>query len=435
MSESARPTGALREFGSHPPLSPPPPDEDVNLAQYVTALQRRWKFLVVATLVGGLTGAVASTLRPVLYEGVTTLLVVPPSRATTVLVNPATFRAMLENGTIALQVINELRLTEPPHQLTAQTFLERNLAVEEVRGSNIMRVRVTLGDPQIAADASRRVAHKALALAQQLNEQEGTSLQEQLKNHLTDANNRMALAEKNLLAYQQEAQLELLKEDTQAMLKERGDLLKLLIAIESEKARLESAEQEIKRQDRVLSVTRAPAIEEALRRAQQQEDRNAGKASKAGSSADPEMLDLTNPFMNPVYQTLDFQIATSRSRLAALEQERRQLVDVRKLGGSELARLKELYRRQIELTRLQTTFDLTKKVFSDLTVRYEQSRTESLGSSPQLQLVDEAIAADRPLSRRRGQWAALGAATGFLAAGLIALLLDSRQRQVRAAST
>ena len=51
---------------------------------------------------------------------------------------------------------------------------------------------------------------------------------------------------------------------------------------------------------------------------------------------DPQHLDLTNPFVNPVYQTLDFQIATSRTRIAALERERDELINVKKLGGKEL---------------------------------------------------------------------------------------------------
>jgi uncharacterized protein involved in exopolysaccharide biosynthesis len=369
----------------------------------------------------------------VLYEGVTTLLVVPPTKATTVQMNPATFRAILQNGSIVLQIISELRLTEPPHRVTAQEFLEKSLVVEEEGGTNVVRVRVKLRDSHIAADASRRLAQKALALARQLNEQEGSSLQEQLKNHLNDSKNRMSTAEKDLLAYQQQAQLELLEADTQAMLDERSDLLKLLVAIESEKARLSTAEQEIKRQDRVLSIARSPGAEEALRRVQQQ-DPSEDRSARGGSSADPEALDLTNPYMNPVYQTLDFQIATSRARVAALEQERRQLIDVRKLGGKELARLSELYRRKIDLGRLQTNYDLSKKVYSDLAMRYEQSR-ESLGNSPQLQLVDEAIPADRPLPRRRLQWAALGSATGLLVAGLLALLLESRQRLPRPAVT
>ena len=294
----------------------------------------------------------------------------------------------------------------------------------------MIRVRVRLSDPKLAADASRRLSLKAIDLTRTLNDREGTTVQAQLKEHLTSATARLADAEKTLLGFQQRAQIELLKEDTNAMLEERGDLLKLAIEIESEKSRLAASEQEIKRQDRVLSVGRSIGAEQAMRRgaaARPAADGGANSAS-ADASANPEALDLTNPFVNPVYQTLDFQIATSRTRLAALEQQRRQLVDVRKLGGDTFSRLSELYGRQMELARLQTAFDLAKKVHTDLSVRYEESRTTVLGNSPLLQMVDAALPPDRAVSRRRGLLTGFGLAAGLLAASLVVLMRDGLAR-------
>lgn len=369
-------------------------------------------------LVGAVGGAAiafgAASARPILYEGVTSLLVAPPARPSptggSFPITPATFKAVLESQSIAAAVIQETGLNQAPHNLTPQSFLERALVVEDERGANIVRVRVRLREPAVAADASRRVAAKAITLTRQLTEQEGTSIQQQLGRHLTDASQRLAAAERELLAYQQEAQIELLKEDSQALLDERGELLKLVISIESEKARLQAAEAEIKKQERFLSVRRALGAEEALRRTDQTTD----------------VLDPSNAFINPVYQSLDYQIATSRAKLAGLDQQRRQLVEVRNVAGKELTKLSELYRRQIELARLQSTFDLAKRIHGELVVRFEESRTQALGNSAQLQVVSDAIPPDRPMARRRGQWSALGFITGLLAAGLVALLLESR---------
>ena len=398
--------------------------------------------------------------RPVLYEATTTLLIASPVKTPGAQANPQTFRAILENASLAAQVITELALGAPPHTLSPQGFLERALTVETVAGSNVVRVRVKLRDPKLAADASRRLSQKAIGLTRELSEQEGAAIQDQLKTHLTSAAERLASAEKDVLAYQQRAQVEVLKEDTDAMLDERGDLLKLVVAIESEKARLAAAEKEIARQERVLTVGRSVPAEEALLRA---DARNAIEEARPPAEPrrprdpDPkprsldekesaavrpvprvperpqpslaeesESLDLTNRFINPVYQTLDFQIATSRARLAALEQQRRQLMDVRKLGNDGFARLSELYSREIELARLRTGFDLAKRIHSDLTVRYEESRTLAFGNSPQLQLVDAALPPDRPLSRGLVRLLALGLAAGFLGAGFLALLWESR---------
>ena len=428
-------------------------NDEIDVHWYVETIQRRWQWVLAASLIGALAAFAYATTRTVLYEAVTRLMIAYPTRTATAAVSsPEAFTALVENASLASQVIQELHLDQPPHNLTPQGFLERALIIEPVASTNVLLLKVRLQDPALAADASRRLAQKAIAFTRALSQQEGSTMQEQLQAHLETAASRMAAAEQALLAFQQTAQVELLREDTQAMLDERGDLLKLVIAIESEKARLAAAEQEIKRQAPVLTVGRAVGSEEALRRMEARNNADAERMAPAATvearldarpgapagvqarapdrdtAADAESLDLTNPFVNPVYQTLDFQIATSRTRLAALEQERRQLVDVRKLGADAFSRLSELYRRQIELAHLQTNFDLAKRIHSDLSVRFEESRTTSLGTSPQLQLVDPAIPPDRPVSRRRALLAVVGFLTGFLIMSLFVLTREGWER-------
>jgi uncharacterized protein involved in exopolysaccharide biosynthesis len=145
---------------------------------------------------------------------------------------------------------------------------------------------------------------------------------------------------------------------------------------------------------------------------------------------DPQLLDLSHPFVNPVYQTLAFQIATSRTRLAALERQEREMVVVRKLGNNRFDELSDLYRRTAELARLETNMDLAKQVYETLTVRYEQSRAESVDGMVQLQIVDAAVTPERPLSRKRAQAGVLGLIVGLVVAGIAALtrgLLDDRR--------
>jgi uncharacterized protein involved in exopolysaccharide biosynthesis len=437
----------------------PSDDEDIiDLGWYVRALQRRWKLAVAGAIVGGGLGFWYASYQPLKFQGVTTLLVVPPAQPTGAQINPATFQAIVENATLASQVIDELKLQG---EVTLQAFLERALTVEEVRGTNIVKVKVTLSDPKLAAEASHRLAQKAIVLTQQVSQQEGVSIQDQLKNHLNDAQDRVQKAQQELLDYKQRAQVDLIKEDTDAMLKERGDLLQLVVDIEAERARLAAAEQEIKRQQPVLSVARVPSAEDALRRsagdalqrstddalrrsAEDAQRRSAEETPKPIAAderrppeptpargaepphrttqpppkveADPQHLDLSNPFVNPVYQTLDFQIATSRARIAALEKQRDELIDVKKLGGKELAQLSELYQRQINQARLQANYDLATRVYGDLAVRYEQSRTQPLGNAAQLQVVDDAIPPDHPVARKRLQFAVYGAAVGLMGA-------------------
>jgi uncharacterized protein involved in exopolysaccharide biosynthesis len=433
-------------------------DEDASVVdRYIWAIRRRWLLIAAGAVIGGIVGFSVASRQPLRYQGTTTLLVVPPSQPGGAPINPATFRAIVENATLAAQVIDELKLEDV---YTPLRFVERALTVDEVRGTSIVKVNVTLDDPTTAAEASRRLARKAIALTQQISQQDGASIQAQLKDHLNDAHRRLQAAEKELLTYKQTAQVELLERDTDAQLEERDDLLRLVVNIEAERARLEAALAEIKRQQPLLSAARMPDAEAALRRAaaaaavaeQKREpvrnpdaDRK-GEADRKGDTdprretdrkgetgregeVDSQHLDLSNPYVNPVYQTLDFQIATTRTRIAALERERDELLNVRKIGGRELSQLSELYRRQIEQERLQANFDLATRVYDDLALRYEQSRTQPFGSTAQLQVIDEALPPDRPVARRRLQSAAFGGALGLAGLVLVVLLWETLARR------
>ena len=104
------------------------------------------------------------------------------------------------------------------------------------------------------------------------------------------------------------------------------------------------------------------------------------------------------------------------------------MINVKKIGGKELSRLSELYRGQIEQARLQANFDLALRVFSELSLKYEQSRTQPLGNLAQLQVIDAAITPDTPLSRHR-VWRALSfGSAAFLVATLAVALAAGRRR-------
>jgi uncharacterized protein involved in exopolysaccharide biosynthesis len=148
---------------------------------------------------------------------------------------------------------------------------------------------------------------------------------------------------------------------------------------------------------------------------------NAGEMPEGGVSP----LDLSNPFINPIYQTLAFQIATSRTRLAALERQQHELIGVRKLSAGRFQQFSDLYRKQTEVSRLKDAYDIARRAYADVALRYEQSRAQSIGDTVQLQIVDPAIPPDRPLPRKRVQSAGLGFTAGLLLASLVALVLGT----------
>lgn len=451
-------------------------EDELDFTRHLRIFTRHKLLLFSGALLGALVGLAISMTRPARYEAVTTLIAHLPPRPGTGGVDRATLRAFIENQTLAGQVIEGVGLNQAPHHLTPQRFAAEALRVEEIAGTNLFRVRVQLGDPALATEASRRLAREAVALNKRVAGDAGGVLRNELKPHLAEAAERLTTAEQQLVSYQREAQIELLRADSNALLDERGELFRLLLDIESERARLKTAEGELRGRKAVLSAERLPNAEEALRRAasleaeefQQRQptspletsprkngradDRSRADGTVAGrrpdvpagsgqrqagtaqaepplprpgerGTVDPNALDLSDPLVNPVYQTLEFQLATSRARLAALESHRAELM--RKAGGPKLKELTSLYERHVELARRQNEYELAEEVFHDVSLRYEKASTDLVGSSAYLQIIDEAVHPDRPMPRKRVQTIMLGLLCGLIAAAGLAVARDS----------
>jgi uncharacterized protein involved in exopolysaccharide biosynthesis len=118
---------------------------------------------------------------------------------------------------------------------------------------------------------------------------------------------------------------------------------------------------------------------------------------------------------------LDYQIALSRTKLAALERRRRELGGALRLGSEELASLAARHPQAIQLRRLETERELAQTVYA---VQSERARLQDASASARLRLIDNAIEPTAPLPRHR----ALGVIIGALAAFAIALIvLATRQ--------
>ena len=376
-----------------------PDDPDVvEIRWYARFVRRHWRIALAAGALGGALGFGYTALQPPVYEGVTTLLVVPRTLPSGVQINPPTFSSIARSGTLVAQVIDELKLQ---NEVTPQAFLERALEIEEVSGTNIVRIKVRLDAPKAAAEASRRLAAEAVGLTQQMTEDQGASALDQLKHQVSESSDRLQKVEEALLTYKRRVQPELLRRDADTLLKERADLMQVVVDLAAERARLATAEQEFKRQAPVLSMAGAPAGDELAPRS----------------------------IANPVYVALDSEIATSRAKIAALERQQDDLMNVRKVGGKELAKLSELYQGEVELARLQADVDLARRLYDDVALRYEQSRAEPLITTPPLQILDNALPPDRPISRKRLQYGLAGAAAGVAGALLVALMWESQGRR------
>lgn len=387
-------------------------EEEIDLGQYLRPLRRHWMMIAGACLLGAIAGLVVSARRPTLYEASTTVLVQQAASGEAF----STARALLRNYTLASEIVKEVGLASEPYRITAQGFINDALVVEESGGTHLLNVKVRLADPALAAKASYLLSTKAVQLNRQVATEGNRAVRDQLKVLLDDASRRLDAAEQELLAARTQARLEVAKKDSELMLDGRGAAQQIAAQIASEKGRLAAAEEELTHHEPVLSTPRAPRAEEALRQSDAAQRR---ARDPADLDAPP---DLSNPFVNPVYQTLQFQIAMGRARLAGFERERQQI----SAAGGRAGEITQLYRNELAIARLENNYDLVKRVYSDLAVRYEQSRVDSVGNMVQLQIVDPATPPDRSMPRKRLESSLLGLAGGFFLASIIAVFAMPR---------
>jgi uncharacterized protein involved in exopolysaccharide biosynthesis len=394
-------------------------DDELNLREYVVVLWR-WKYVITAVMiVFALAGFLVSRSLTPLYQASARLIInnsktgdqVTQLSAATI----AGHRALLQSPVLAQRVVKEMGLDAPPHNFTPQTFLNGAVSSEVLGITNILIVHVTLSDPELAAKTATAFAKSAVDLAQQLNQEETLSARDIIKIQVDESEKRMASARVALEAFQKEAQIELLRKDVDAILGQRGALLALLVEIESERARLAMAESQLSKATRVDTVRRSVVTDPAMTEAARNRD-------GADRPANVLPLEMRNEFINSVYETLEGQVAVSRTRLAGLEKQKSDLVDVRKLDAARVVQLNDLYRKEGELRQLQTEFDLARNIYLEVATKYQEARLQVASRGAQLQVLDEALVPEFRIAPRIRTNTMLAAIVGLLGAIIVVLI-------------
>lgn len=404
---------------------PTPHDEDdaIDLGGYVQMLWGYRVVIVGAALICGAVLAAVALSGARMYEAAATVMLSQSKigeRMEPAAVSMATFQPLLQSHTIAASVIQELGLNKPPRKISVTRFVDRVVTVEPVRNATVFVVRASLDDPDLAARTANRVAEKAIEMSRKVSQQEALRSRDDLQQQRDEARTRMEQASEALRKFKETSQIELLRKDVDAMLGQRGELLALLIEIESEKAKVARGEQQLAARQRIGTIKKSiesdPALMESARRGSEP------TASVLG-------LETRNEFVDPVYEDLDGEVARSRTNLAALERRKAQVVDVRKLDATQLAGLTRLYQLESQLVRLQMEQDLATDVYKKVATAYETARVQVASRSAQLEILDRAVAPDAPASRHVARNTLIGLIAGFVLAAFGAVVHSSARRR------
>jgi uncharacterized protein involved in exopolysaccharide biosynthesis len=386
-----------------------------DLRPFIRAVTAGSRWILLGLIVGLIGGASAWLASGRKYEAVVTL-VVNPSRGMQQAGVPTQFRALVENYSVVAEVLAAAGLDKGDGALTPRTFLERAMAVEDIRGTNLLRLRVRLKDPVQAAAIANDVARRAVLLSRSISEEEGATLRDQLKTVRDEALERLRTAETVLLTFKRANQVDFAKSQFASLLKSREDMVGVEIDLAAEQARVLAAEREQQSRPPTLSFKRSiessPALTEAART-----QTNGDLRGLLG-------LEVVNQESNPVFERIDGELALARAKVAELARKHQQLESLSAKSRTS-GQAADLYEKVIELSRLEDDQKLSRRVYEDVAMRYEQARSLVTSASSQLQIVDAAIPSHDVVSWPIWIWLAIGAVAGVLLPAVSILTLTA----------
>ncbi len=445
----------------------PPADADgVRLETYLSVVRRHALGILGLTLIGAMAGAALAARHPVMYEARTTVAVnrlAGGSTPTPAPTSPVVI-AVFSNQSLLLQLLAELGLDRPPNSLTAESFLKDYLIVEELVPGSLLQIRVRDRDPSSAVRVCNRLVSLAIELNTRLSADKTLAGQEFLKRHLDSSREDLADIEHRLLDFKTGSQLELRREEVNALLDARRELVAIDVRIAAEKGRLAAATSELAQRSRTMPSSRrgpnplptipppstssyqsrrdgsptGPAVSPPGTPQPEQRTATSAPAIEAPpAERTPEtfLADQSSNVVDPVYEILDYEVASGRVRLAELESRRSELASALGLTRPPLRKFTEVYRLESEQARLQAEYDLAASAYQDALTRFKQGDDD--GQSPDeeaFKVVDPAVSAPRISRPSYGIASLLGAALGLGAALLFAFLAEVVRDPWRAAA-
>lgn len=396
-------------------------EEEVSLAEYLVVLWR-YRFVLLLAVVAAVAAVVLIDWnRPSVYQA-TSRLMISAARPGDLAPPPTlgVLQTLVTSQTLISRALDELGLSKPPHNLSVEDAI-RQVSVRPLADASLLEVTARLGDPDLAARFANRLAEGAATLASKASLEDAEKVRDAVKQQLDGTRTRLDEAEKSLAAFRRTTSVEALQAEVDAVMKERTRLFPLLVAIEAERASIQQITTELSKIEAVrdrpsATVPRTPLSE------------------REGSSSPPLRVreDALNAFVNPVFDSLQQQLSESRARLSALEKERAVIASETNVSNPIARRVYELHARRTELDRLEMERDLAKKVYLDVSNRYEQALLQTGARAPHVQVMDRAVPSNTRISPRPLRDAVAAAAAALIATAAVILLLTAVRSHIRA---
>jgi len=353
-------------------------------------LRKRFRLIVLCTLMAALGAGVLSFWQDRLYRATTYLLLAESKLAdveskTTNFVYYELLRSyetLINNDYLVSKTIQKFELQKPPYELSVDSFRRRGvLQVELSKNTRLLEVTVEFPNARLAAEICNYFVNQAVAFNEELNSRDAEKARLFLKEQLDHAGQSMELAQKRLLEFNQSSTVEGLRESVRSLLAAKS-------GNETELAALQ------------LELTRNAAKRESL-------------AASSGTSGDPE-------------SAVRFRIVEMQSEIAGIKASVEALRKVLETNKQALARLeREKALKENTQQQLLDEYDLARENYDTLSKKYQDASINVGARSTDLKMITPAVVPERPFKPRIVLNIILAAGFGLLLSVGLSFLLHN----------
>jgi len=405
-------------------------EEEIDLRDYLEVIVRRKWIIIGVTLAAVISAGMVSffVLRPV-YQATSILMVSKPKyqvelepKIQTFIpsteLSLETYGNLIKSGNIEQKVIEKLSLNQPPNELTVED-LDKMLSVEIIKNTNLIKMSLEDNSPRRAMEIVNTWTNLFVKENEGLLLKEVREAQAFVKRELEASRQELFKAEEKMREFNERNKIDVLEKEIREILNKmvnyESRLADVKMSIKKEEARIEQINAILKKEERFLKLTKSIIEDPFLHQLM----------DRIGRDEDVLNLRFTSEELNPVYDNLAQELASSMISLHSLKTEKSELEkNIANFKKNLEALKKELAQEKLTQSRLERVVEIARQTFGVLSQKAEEIKISLGATSNTVKVVSLATEPRSPIKPRKGQNILISGVLGLFVGVLVAFFVE-----------
>ncbi|MGD8399404.1 MAG: Wzz/FepE/Etk N-terminal domain-containing protein [Bacillota bacterium] len=438
----------------------------LDLKDLLKTVKKRRGLILSIFCIAMILALIISLIMPKVYQAETTLRIkqskglgdsllasMPMGNPMVTKQQMSTYAEIMKSRTVLEAVIRKVYADAPEEKKPKYQDLLKRITTTPVRDTEILQIAVEATDPAEAKLIANTLVDTFIDRVTKLVRSEQEMVRKFIGGRLQQAKKELDKAETTLETYKREQKIAAPDEETKALVERMSGILKLAaenqVELSTAQARLENIKLQISR-EKVGFIAENQLITQFKGKLAEQEVQLAGlleqytesypevKALRAAiattrAGLNSEIARVVNAeasSLNPVHQNLLQGKIQTEAELAAGTAQK---TAIDRIIDADERTLATLPAKEQGLTRVMREATLTQEIYVMLAKRYEEAKISEVMQPRDVQVIDRAIALDKPIKPKKALNMMIAAFLGLFAGTGLALALEYINKTVNSA--